>query len=329
MNSASSPVTDKCSNLDSQRQNIYSCYKKELSDIIKNQGAEQATALLKHQYSSVAYVKSNCHQLMHIAGRQTYAKYNNLAEAFAHGDQYCWSGYYHGIMEEISKEKGYDYVINNANNICQPIAKLYGQQSFNDYNCVHGLGHGFMEIEDENLFDALSSCDKTNGSWNQTSCYGGVFMQNIMNVQGPEAQDLATYPYLKSNDPMYPCTAVDEKYKSACYLMQTSFALQLDSYDFSKVFEQCAAVDEQYVNICYQSLGRDASGQSISDVDKTKATCLLGSDQAAQANCIIGAVKDFVSYFHSDQKGYQLCQAMSADIASKCSNTVKSYYSNF
>jgi hypothetical protein len=323
------PETNNCASSNTRYQNTYKCYKNELTGIINQHNPESATAFLKQQYNTVGYVKSDCHQLMHIVGRAAYAKYGNLAQAFAHGDQYCWSGFYHGIMEQVSTEKGYDYIIKHAATICQPIAKQYGHESFNDYNCVHGLGHGFMEIEDENLFAALKSCDATGDDWNRSSCYGGVFMQNVMNVQGPEAKDLATYNYLKTDDPMYPCDAVDDKYQEQCYLMQTSFALQVDGYDFSKVFAQCAAINPTYVNTCYQSAGRDASGQSISDLQKTKATCLLTPDLNAQTNCTIGAVKDFVSYFHNDKQGYDLCAAMPANIAQTCNDTVKAYYSNF
>jgi len=326
---ANRAITDKCANVDPVKQNIYDCYKNELTQIINQQGAEQATALLKQQYSQVSYVKSECHQLMHVVGRATYAKYGNLAEAFAHGDQFCWSGFYHGIMEQLSTEKGYDYIVQNANSLCTPIAKKYGQGSFNDYNCVHGLGHGFMEIQDENLFDALKSCDNLNDSWDRESCYGGVFMQNTMNVQGPEAQNLADYPYLKASEPMYPCTVLDDQYKSSCYLTQTSFALQVAKYDFGTIFAECAAVEPAYVNLCYNSLGRDASGQTISDVAKTKAICLLGADENAQTQCVIGAAKDFVSYFHSDNQAYSLCGAMPNSITPTCNATVKSYYASF
>jgi hypothetical protein len=321
--------SDRCAFSNTATQNGYSCYKKELTGIINQSNPENATSLLKRQYIKVAYVKTNCHQLMHVVGRAAYAKYGNLAEAFAHGDQFCWSGFYHGIMEQISKEKGYDYILKNVNSICTPIADKYGKYSFYNYNCVHGLGHGFMEIQDENLFDALKSCDALTGEWNQSSCYGGVFMQNIMNVQGPEAQDLSSYAYLKVDDPMYPCDSVDSKYKSSCYLMQTSYALQAEGYDFSKVFSLCDGAEAAYQNTCYQSIGRDASGQSISDIQKTKSYCLLGQTFAAQSNCIIGAAKDFVSYFHDDKKAYMLCIAMSGEVTQTCNDTVKSYYASF
>jgi hypothetical protein len=321
--------TNHCMNIDTSKDSSYDCYKQDLGMVINQSGPEQAVKVLKQQYNAVPYVKSACHQLMHIVGRGAYAKYGNLADAFAHGDQYCWSGYYHGIMEQVSKEKGYNYIIKNVNSICKPIADKYGPYSFNHFNCVHGLGHGFMMIEDENLFDALSSCDAMDGSWKQDSCFGGVFMQNVMNVQGPEGTTIANYKYLKSDQPMYPCTAVAEKYKGQCYLMQTSFALELENYDFGKVFKLCSQIESEHIETCYQSLGRDASGQSVSDLQKTKDTCLLGSTAVAQTNCIIGAVKDFVSYYHNDKPGYDLCNALTANIKKTCNTTVKSYYSTF
>ena len=306
----------------------YSCYKTELTTVVNKDSTEQATALVKRQYSSVSFVKSECHQLMHVIGRASYAHYGDLGTAFAHGDQFCWSGFYHGIMEQISDEKGYDYIISHANTVCQPVAKKYQRYSFNDYNCVHGLGHGFMEVLKGDLFKSLSACDSMSDSWDRSSCYGGVFMQNIMNVQGPEGYKPANYPYLKVDQPMYPCTAVDDKYKQQCYLMQTSYALSVEKYDFAAVFGLCDQAGV-YADTCYQSLGRDASGQSISDVQKTNASCLLGATQEAQTNCVIGAAKDFVSYFHDDKQAYQLCAAVPAYITQTCNSTVKDYFSSF
>jgi hypothetical protein len=309
-------------------QPTYTCYKDELTSIVNKQSTEQATALVKRQYTKVQFVKSECHQLMHVVGRASYAHYNDLGTAFAHGDQFCWSGFYHGIMEQIANEKGSDYVIKNANTICQPVALKYKRYSFNDYNCVHGLGHGFMEALDGDLFKSLSACDALTDSWDRDSCYGGVFMQNIMNVQGPERYDPTNYPYLKADQPMYPCTAIDERYKGQCYLMQTSYALAIEGYDFSKVFDLCGQAGA-YAATCYQSLGRDASGQSISDVQRTDAICRQGPTAEAQTNCIIGAVKDFVSYFHDDKRAYQLCAAAPDYVIQTCKTTVRGYYSTF
>ncbi len=318
-------ATDSC---EATGQANFKCYKTLLQDITNQQDPEAAFALVKEQYRSIDYVKSQCHQLAHVIGRAAYEKYGGITETFSHGDQFCWSGYHHGAIEQLTKEKGYDYTLNNANSICSGFS-AQEKYLFKHYNCVHGLGHGFMFVTKNKFFDALYACDKILDDWERSSCYGGVFMQNIMNVQGPDAADAAGYEYIRPEEPMYPCTAVENKYKEQCYLMQTSYALQTVGYDFSKVFALCAQAPADYQATCFQSTGRDASGQSISDVDKTNTTCLLGQDYKAQSNCIIGAAKDFVSYYHSDEQARQLCASLPPDLGSICYQTVKSYYSTF
>jgi hypothetical protein len=319
----SANITDNCAS-----STTYSCYKKQLTNITNKQGPEAAMALVKKEYTSSSYVKSQCHQLTHIIGRAALVKYETIAETYAHGDQFCWSGYYHGVMEEVALKNGDDYIVKNVNSICKPIA-AQGQYSFYHYNCVHGLGHGLMFVKDGDLFASLKACDPITNSWERTSCFGGVFMQNIMNEQTPDSDVKSGSKYLKPDQPMYPCTAVDQQYKDQCYLMQTSYALQTVGYDFSKVFELCGQVESQFRDTCYTSLGRDASGNSISDVDRTKTTCLLGKTEEAQKYCVHGAAMDFVSYFHSDQQANNLCNSLPSNLSSDCLQVVKNYYASF
>ena len=182
-----------------------------------------------------------------------------------------------------------------------------------------------MLIEGDELFDSLTDCDNLSDDWERTSCYGGVFMENIMARHNP---DHAT-KYLKDDDPLYPCTAVEEKYAVSCYQMQTSQALTVLGQDFQKVFQLCAGIDPAYRATCYQSLGRDASGQSISNAETTKKTCMLGQSDEARLNCVLGAVRDFVSYFHSDQQATGFCDSLEPGLASSCNQAKKEYYATF
>ena len=136
--------------------------------------------------------------------------------------------------------------------------------------------------------------------------------------------------YLKSSDPLYPCNAAAEQYKDTCYLMQTSYMLTVVNGSFSRVFELCASAEEKYRSTCYQSLGRDASGRSSSNVSQTKAWCQLGTDLNQKQNCAIGAVKDFISYFHADTQAKQLCAAFDdAQVRETCTSTAEAYYKIF
>lgn len=152
-------------------------------------------------------------------------------------------------------------------------------------------------------------------------------MENVMSEDNPDHRT----SFLHKDQPMYPCTAVDTVYKEQCYLMQSSYALKLDGYDFFKVFGECAVVDQDFVATCYQSVGRDASGSSTSDVTSTNTTCNLGQTAVAKSNCVIGAVKDFISYYHDDAKAKLLCDSFASDqsLVDVCRSTATDYYKSF
>jgi len=319
VNAVSDPITE-CTGA----SNPYDCYGNFLTKVVDERGIEEAFVSLKEFYNQGdTYAISQCHQLVHVIGHAATKHFPTVAEAYGHGDSFCWSGYYHGIMEAIIAKIGFESVPEKLNDIC---SELPGKASytFDYYNCVHGLGHGVMFITTHELFESLTMCDSLLGGWEQESCYGGVYMENII----ANDVDHATR-FLKDDDPLYPCNAVEDRYKSSCYFMQTSRMLDIVNGDFNKVFELCSEADTAYINTCYQSLGRDASGKSVSDVAITKATCLLGPDENSQKNCIIGAVKDFISYFHSDVEARSLCEVIPENLQETCLNVAVSYYSIF
>jgi hypothetical protein len=186
-----------------------------------------------------------------------------------------------------------------------------------------------MFVKDGDLFASLKACDPITNSWERTSCYGGVFMQNIMNEQTPDADVKTGSNTLKPTSRCIHVPPLDNKYKDQCYLMQTSYALQTVDYDFAKVFELCGQVEEQFRDTCYTSLGRDASGNSISDVDKTKEKCLIGPTEEAQKYCVHGAAMDFVSYFIATSRQISFATAYQPIYQSDCLDVVKSYYATF
>ncbi|HIH42510.1 TPA: hypothetical protein HA246_02600 [Candidatus Woesearchaeota archaeon] len=135
-----------------------------------------------------------------------------------------------------------------------------------------------------------------------------------------------TAKYLKTDDTIYPCNAVDYSYKERCYIMVTSHILKVNGYNFEDAFTKCANVEPSYGNlfkeICFVSIGRDASGSTKSDPDRTLAKCAMAkvlSLNATTANltsiaeeyCIIGAAKDFVSNFAGAKEASVMCKKLS------------------
>lgn len=298
----------------------FKCFQDHYQKLIHTNGVAAAFTDIKEAYDKSAFVKGQCHQLAHVLGRAAADEIGNVAEAYDQGDNWCWSGYYHGVMEAILGKIGYENLEKQINAVCKDIGGRE-RYSFFHYNCVHGLGHGVMVVHNNELFKSLKTCDNVTDSWERESCFGGVFMENIMSEDNPEH---AT-KYLKKEEPMYPCPAVDTPYKQQCYLMQTSYALQNNGYDFPAVFKMCDEAEAAFRPTCYQSLGRDASGQTISDPVRTRDICLLGSSYDAKLNCIIGAVKDFTAYHHSLEKGLGLCKVLEPSLRDQCTSTAEAF----
>lgn len=305
--------------------NDYACYQERYQGLVQESGVEAAFTELKSEYDKNDFVKAQCHQITHVIGRAATDVYGDLPNTYSKGDNFCWSGYYHGAMEATVAKIGPDKILDEADTICDPLAEGDQKQSFYHYNCVHGLGHGFMGIQNNELFESLETCDTLRDDWERESCYSGVFMENIM------AKDNPSHPSkeLRADEPLYPCTDVEKKYKPQCYLMQTSYALETQDYDFQAVFDLCGTVEGEFRPTCYQSLGRDASGNTVSDVDKTNANCMLGEDYEARSNCVIGAVKDFISYYSRDTEAKELCDSFDADLRKVCQDIAEEYYAVF
>jgi hypothetical protein len=299
----------------------FACYRAYYSGLVDNGGLAQAFTDLKARYKENNYVVSQCHQIVHVIGFEASKKFTDVGEAFKRGDNFCSSGYYHGTLEGVVSKIGYNNVISKLNGICASIAEE-NRYSLMHHNCTHGLGHGLMAINDSEVFDSLILCDALTDSWEQSSCHGGVFMENIIFDEKYHKSK-----FLKPEDPLYPCNAVEDRYKDPCYLIQTAYMLKVTNGNWQEVFELCSSVGS-YSPTCYQSLGRDASGWHYADIEKIKSICMLGVSSEQQSNCIVGAVKDVVWYRYSDVEGKALCASLDSSIQPICYSTVESYFTS-
>lgn len=305
----------------------FKCFSSFYDGLVRNYGASVATNDIKKRGSENSSVLTVCHPLMHTIGRVASESYKSAGEAFLYGDSYCWSGYFHGVLEGIIDRVGAKNLPNELNNIC---ADIPGKTTYNFdyYNCVHGLGHGIMAENEDEVFLSLKMCDILNGYWEQESCYGGVFMQNIIDNTNV-ANSGNTVKYLKSSEPLYPCTEVETRYKGQCYLGQTSYALQVTGYNYQKVFDMCATVESPFRDICNQSMGRDIANQMGHEAQRTRDKCSIPKDQNDINNCIIGATKEIVSYYHNDKEALYFCSILDENTRDMCVSTTNSYFSLF
>ncbi len=315
------------------RANDYSCYQKRYQDLVDNSGVETAFTDLKDEFTKEQFVKVACHQLTHVIGRAAADLYgDDVASTYSRGDDFCGSGYYHGAMETIVANIGADNILDEADDICADLRE-HQNQSLNHRNCTHGLGHGFMGMLDNELFESLEACDALTDGWEREQCYNGVFMENI-----PNGDDWS-HPskYLKEDQPLYPCTVVDARYKNQCYQKQTSYALKTQGVDFTKVFDLCGGVEADFRPACYQGLGRDALEYSlgrkdltgVAQTESTNTLCMIGEDHEARSNCVIGAVRQLI-LGRRDEQAKAFCETPDdADLRAVCLQAAEKYYEDF
>ncbi len=256
------------------------------------------------QLSQLSSEYGDCHTAAHKAGRFAYEIYGEAA--FRECSAECHSGCYHGATEAYFKDHGTANLVRDLNLICSS-----DLNPFFSHQCLHGIGHGLMAWVDYDLPEALKNCDLLENG--RSSCHSGVFMENIVGgLAGENGSDAGIHftKYL-SDDPQFPCNAVAEEYRSACYLLQTSRMMRIFSGDFGKIAAECARAPEAYQPICFQSMGRDAGGIHRGDPAGAIAACSRAEAGSPRLNCLSGAVQDSFWEASGQSDALSFCRSLS------------------
>lgn len=271
------------------------CWTGFYTAFLEKYSAIDALQDLKKRYGAGGGAKTFCHPLLHLIGEKAGREYGSVAEAYKHGETFCRSGYYHGVLEGLFGEDGGAQMLLELDSICAAVQK--DRPSYDYFSCVHGIGHGLMAYFRHDLFESLDGCSRLSGEWEQTTCSGGVFMENVIS----NSEEMPSR-FLKKDDPLYPCTDVAEQFKTQCYLMQTSHMIAIFDGDFAKTFAACRETG-RYATTCFQSIGRDVSGWSYGSVPSALSLCGIGATLDERKNCLIGAAADFLlSYGEADAR---------------------------
>ena len=297
-----------------------SCYQQAFANVSYYDGPKQALKLFAEKMASDRNIEAGCHRIAHAIGAGGLKHYNgNVSKAFADGAATCWSGYYHGILERAFAGVPRDKVGAVARKLCSDPS--IHKSTFIYYQCVHGLGHGLMIYSGYDLPLALRICDQLQTSWDQTSCTGGVFMENISSSYGVKS------PWLKDSDLLYPCDVVSQKHKVYCYLMATSRILEKNGYNWQNAAKICHSAEQGWIATCFQSFGRDASGQTRQNPQKIVALCKIAGDMESQ--CIYGAARDMTSNYASGKQASVMCNLAPLAMRGFCFNGIGTIIGSF
>jgi hypothetical protein len=290
------------------------CLEQAFGNLAYYSGPKSTLHLFQQRMQTDSTVESDCHRIAHTIGSASLARFHgDVAQAFARGDSTCWSGYYHGILERSFAGAGTPArFLAIARNVCSGTALR--QNMWLTYQCVHGLGHGLMIQSGYNLPFSLKICDRLRGSWDQTSCTGGVFMENV--AAGQTSAYGVKSPWLKDDDLVYPCNVVAQRHKLYCYWMLTSRVLQANGYDWRATAKVCAGVERDWVDECFQSYGRDADGSTRQDAAQVLELCALAGKY--ERECVYGAARDMTANYSSGAQAAGLCNAAASRYRRYC-----------
>jgi len=285
------------------------CLDKLFREMLKTHSTEQALALIQKFEAQDPELRRDCHPVVHAVGRETFRLKGNIHDSFSACDQTCHSGCYHGSVERFLRgEEIYSQANRHptqaelkqkAASACDP--KLPGRLRF---QCLHGLGHALLYFSRYQLIPSLEACDALAEEWSRESCYGGVFMENVVSAT-PESRDLSPTDY------HYPCNRVDDKYRAECYVMQTSRMVEM-GLATDELFRECAKAGAHRAR-CALSVGRDLSNYVRSGDSAgvgRKCELIQGEDRRA---CIRGVVYALIDNTWDGRYALPFCAALASE----------------
>lgn len=249
--------------------------------------------------------KVDCHQEAHLIGRTAFAV--DKAKVFQKINYGCHSGFLHGALEGFIKSSGNQDIVKAVYKLCNTF-----QTSFTKFECLHGIGHGFTAYTDYDIPEGLGLCKSLPDDYARRSCFGGIFMENIMVAEGKGATPNHESKWINS-DPHFPCNKVEQDplVQYECYQMQTSRMLHLSNYNFGQIVSWCLKAPENMIPVCFRSMGRDIAGQTLRSPDGIISNC-QASPREFFHECLTGAVNVVIDFWGeklSDQP-HQICKKL-------------------
>ncbi len=290
-------------------------------------------------------IRMDGHVYAHAIGIAAGKTTSDVAAAFTQCSESFQSGCYHGVIQAWFG-KLETIAATDANGLCAPFRENEGQRWIR-FQCVHGMGHGLTMLYKHDLKQGLGGCDLLSDDWDRHACYGGAFMENIVNVTNPHhpasaladdaggtngehhsgngdsasdhaghdmttMEQTAKFKAIDPADQQYPCSALGAKYQSACYGMQTSVMLYNNGGDMAGAARACGEAPAGMRATCYASLGRDISSYSRQNHAEAIRMCSVGKE-LYQPWCFLGVVKNLIDINARPDDGMEFCKAIPGD----------------
>ena len=322
------------------------CYEEHLLGELESAGVGSALEMLAAIAEADVDVQREAHVYTHAIGIAHYDPERPVSEVFSECTELFQSGCYHGVIQAHFMAQGAPDET-SVTGLCEPF-KQSGEDRFELFQCLHGLGHGLTMFYGHHLPRALEDCDFLTEYWDRESCYGGAFMENVVAAISPHhvatelanetrdpeghagghehgasmaAEDLEPFEPLRPEDPHYPCSILDARYLTSCYLMQTSAMLHHNGHDFGDAADSCAEAPADWRKTCFQSLGRDISAYTLQDHADGLRACKR-TPAEFRDYCYVGLVKNFVDLTATTEDAFEFCTKVEEEYKPRCAEAL-------
>jgi hypothetical protein len=265
----------------------------------------------------------SCHHEGHHLGMWLYDYLRHLNEALNHATLLCGGSVYHGIFQSYFGGEQFDHDV-DRNQI--KIAHLcpMGQQNVNwlqERDCIHGIGHGLLELYNYNTTAAVDRCNEFILLWAQSACSRGIFMENTEYFVETGLGDFDI------NDIYFPCNAIVEKFASQCYYYYPKYYLERNDltlkHNHTEAFAQCDDISpSKFVKYCYEGIGRLLAPIAYTNPEQAIAYCYSGNQSTYHDDCLTGTLKTILKGDAKTEVGFNYCSYLNLDFKATCYEVV-------
>lgn len=212
------------------------CWDELLTYTLKRKGLAAAFDIFIDLYQTDPEIPKSCHGWGHILGKAAYDLFKDEKKVVLRPESsYCGYGFYHGFMESSLLDSGN---LGEMKAFCEDAQKQISEDSGVYINCVHGIGHGSVNIDDPSIWGnfqamlepGLANCAKiltTPGDL--LTCQEGAFNAMTSNVND-ELYGLS----LDRDNFFGVCRGQEERYKKPCYFEFLGLVSAVAGNDFDK-----------------------------------------------------------------------------------------------
>ncbi len=299
------------------------CWLTFLNDMVVAEGSIPAFDALVELTEVEPDANARSHDLAHVLGHTAYQAYGlNVSLTLGECSYEVFQGCIHGALQAFFNDlaaQGLPLDEDSLGGVCDAATS-----SFERYTCYHGVGHGVMMHSTYDLHGSLETCDLLRDWFDEASCYGGVFMENVVAYLHSLDPDYVPHDHgggppvywVDEEDPAYPCNVVDDDYKRFCWKMQTSLVLHFNGGDFEAASGVCDEAGKQRL-ACYASLGRDAAPHAGRDPGLMMQFCSHGAEDA-QHVCVKAFTAGVMLQANTPEAGLDLCPQLPEDFRATC-----------